>query len=201
MGRPHNGFHRYGGTYPVDRDSTYWDHAKSIAKQLTVSHAKYMDSDPVGPIWLLKADVYGVQGLMFMIIFRVKGSNGISVAYNAKVWLKPSNAIEVESFGKVENSERIPKDWVPGAIYPSVKKTSTKKMGKKGLELFKGLSSPVSMTSSELDCRNDTGKLRTRAFYILLEQIRSQRSWDYSRAGKCASTIWRKLPETVDEIG
>ncbi|XP_074282149.1 uncharacterized protein LOC141606762 isoform X2 [Silene latifolia] len=138
---------------------------------------------------------------MFKITFRVKRADGFSVAYIAQVWNNIcKRPIKVITFDKVPGSERKPKDWEIDGSNNSDKKISTKKMGKKGLDLFKGLSSSVAMTSSELDCRNDSGKLRTRAFYVLLKQIRSQRSWNYSRARKCASTIWQGLSESEKMI-
>ncbi|KAH9618990.1 hypothetical protein KSS87_018301 [Heliosperma pusillum] len=190
--------HRYGGIYSVPRKSYYWKVAKRLAKQISVSHQHLMDS-PARYVRLQKANYYSCKGLMFIITFRVKGENRVSVAYTAQVWNNICNRpIQVITFDKVPGSERIPKDWEIDGSNNYDKKLSTKKMGKKGLDLFKGLSSPVPMTTvSELECRKDYGKLRIRAFYVLLKQIRSQRSWNYSRARKCASTIWQELSEST----
>ncbi|XP_074282150.1 uncharacterized protein LOC141606764 [Silene latifolia] len=192
--------HLYGRAYRVSRNTTYWDMAKRMAKETSVSHQHLMDS-PARYVRLLKAYCWSVKGLMFKITFRVKGENGVSVAYTAQVWSNIcKRPFQVFTFDKVPGSERKPKDWEINGSNNSDKKVSTKKMGMKGLDLFKGLSSSVAMTKSELDCRNDTGKLRTHAFYVLLEQIRSQRSWSYSRVRKSASTIWKKLPESEKMI-
>ncbi|XP_074284431.1 uncharacterized protein LOC141609146 [Silene latifolia] len=146
--------HGFRGTYPVSPNTVYWNEAKLMAKQILKSHQDKMDSPP-RTVRLLKADYYSVKGLMFNITFRVKGVDGVSVAYTAEVWFNICDeGIKVLAFGKVHGSERKPKNLEVDGSNNSDKKVSTKKMGKEGLDVFKGLSSPVPMTTnSELDSR------------------------------------------------
>ncbi|XP_074284643.1 uncharacterized protein LOC141609491 [Silene latifolia] len=74
--------------------------------------------------------------------------------------------------------------------------------GKEGLDLFKGLSTPVQTSNTDvIQGYNESSKLRIHGFHILLEQIRNQRpSLKYAMARKWASTSWRKLSENEKMI-
>ncbi|XP_074284644.1 uncharacterized protein LOC141609493 [Silene latifolia] len=185
-----------GRIVKASRNSWYWIKAQRIVNDMAEdSHKDKMDSPPVGPVSVVKLSVQGVAGLLYFITFRVIGENGLSTDYTTDVWRKPgSQGIKISSFAKVEGSERE----VSSEIFEEKKSSE----GKEGLDLFKGLSTPVQTGNTDvIQGNNESSKLRIHGFHILLEQIRSQRpSLKYAMARKWASTSWRKLSENEKMI-
>ncbi|KAH9607445.1 hypothetical protein KSS87_019342 [Heliosperma pusillum] len=176
-----------GRIRPALRNGEYWELANELIPEIIKLYQHKMDSPPVGPVRLTKLSLLGAMGMYLFMTLRVKGEDGILVSYESKAWLKVGNlGTKILSFQKVSGSERKSKSI----------NNSEKKIVKERLDVFKGLSLPAEMTTSGLDSGIVSGKLRTRAFCILVEQIRSQRSWTYSRAKKCASTIWKGFSES-----
>ncbi|XP_074284578.1 uncharacterized protein LOC141609431 [Silene latifolia] len=180
-----------GRIFSASRTCAYWKNAEELVPEIINKYKGKMESPPVGPGRLTKLNVQAATGVYYYLTLRIKREDGFIATYEAKALFQVGNlGFKIISFDKVPGSETKSKSS------KTVKTVSTKKMGKKGLDVFKGLSIPLPMANSEFDSRIVSGKLRTRAFCILVEQIRSQRSWNYSRAKKCASTIWKELSES-----
>ncbi|XP_074284642.1 uncharacterized protein LOC141609490 [Silene latifolia] len=175
-----------GGIWNAVPNDGYWIEAQRIVNEMAEdSHRDKMDSPPVGPVPVLKLSVQAYAGAIYFITFRAIGENGLSTDYTTQVWRKPgSMGIEIRSFAKVKGSEREVKDF----------KISDNGNSSKEKE---GLCATVQMSNTDVNCvRSESSKFRIHGFYILLEQIRSQKpSLKYAMAKKCASTKWRKLSE------
>ncbi|XP_074284582.1 uncharacterized protein LOC141609432 isoform X2 [Silene latifolia] len=165
-----------GRIFPASRTCEYWKDAEELVPEIIDKYKHNMESPPVGPGRLTKLNVQAATGVYYYLTLRIKREDGFIATYEAKALLQVGNlGTKILSFEKVPGSETKSKNS------KTEKTESTKKMGKKGLDIFKGLSLPLPMTNSEFDSG---------------EQIRSQRSWNYSRAKKCASTIWKELSES-----
>ncbi|KAH9607447.1 hypothetical protein KSS87_019344 [Heliosperma pusillum] len=162
-----------GRLCPALRNGTSWKRANELIPEIIKLYQHKMDSPPVGPVRLKKLRLQATTGMYYFMTLRVKGEDGILVSYECKAWLRVGNlGIKILSLQKVPGSERKSK---------AINNSEKKKIVKERLDVFKGLSLPAEMTTSGLDSGIVSGKLRTRGFCILVEQIRSQRSWTYSR--------------------
>ncbi|XP_074281904.1 uncharacterized protein LOC141606603 [Silene latifolia] len=177
-----------GRITPAAKGTEYWKRAEKLLPEIIDKYKHTMESPPVGPGRLMSLNVQVVTGLYYYLTISIEHEDGVIATYEAKFWLQVGSlGTKILSFDKVPGSETTSKSS------ETDKEVSPKK---KGLDVFKGLTLPPPMTNSGIV----SGNLQTRAFCILVEQIRSQRNWNYSRAKKCASNIWKKLSESEKRI-
>ncbi|KAK9678249.1 hypothetical protein RND81_11G198900 [Saponaria officinalis] len=196
----------FGPIVPIGRNCESWEDAKFITNHILLDH---LDSPPIAPVRLLKADIQMQVGFMYYLTFRVKAADGVSTTYKAQVLRKPG-AFHVQTylFEKVPGSqrrERHKKSSTTGGPMKSDEAGNSKK-GYKQPAPHKGRK-PISKTSSTsagsvvniegssiLLSGEFSRKLHFHAFYLLVAQIRSKTpSLPYARARKAASYKWKSL--------
>ncbi|KAK9678246.1 hypothetical protein RND81_11G198600 [Saponaria officinalis] len=201
----------FGPIVPIDRKTVCWQDAMFITNHILRDH---LDSPPIAPVRLLKADFQMRVGIMYYLTFRVKAADGVSTTYKAHVLRKPG-AFHVHTylFEKVPGSqrrERRKKSCSTAGDDTKSNETGNSKKGNKQVAPHKGRK-PVSkiramsgdsavdvdvgprLVSGEKSCN-----LHIRAFNLLVAQIRSTAPCvKYARARKAASCKWKSL--SIDE--
>ncbi|XP_074278842.1 uncharacterized protein LOC141602470 [Silene latifolia] len=189
MGKRRRTMFDYAETYWPAPTDAYWRHAEEIAQEIVVSYKHHLDSPPVERVRIVKLGVEGGYGVEYYMTIEVTGENGINTSYAVKVYRLPSGLpYQVASFDKIVGSERKTTSCVSAD-----EKASTTKSGKKRAS---DSTMPDDNESSTESVSGVVGRVRTRGFYILVEQIRSEKpNLSYAKARKTASSTWRKLSE------
>ncbi|XP_074275301.1 uncharacterized protein LOC141599238 [Silene latifolia] len=212
MGRRRRTMFDYAETYWPAPTDAYWRHAEEIAQEIAVSYKHHLDSPPVERVRIMKLRVEPGKGVEYNMTIEVTGENGINTSYAVKVYRLPSGLpYQVASFDKIVGSERKTTSCVSDGGNVSDEKASSSSIitrsgktsddekassRKRGKRRASDSTMPDDNESSTASVSGVTGRVRTRGFYFLVEQIRRERpTLSYAKARKSASSTWAKLSE------
>ncbi|XP_074281860.1 uncharacterized protein LOC141606577 isoform X1 [Silene latifolia] len=110
------------------RNGGYWRDVEKLMPWIIDLHKDKMDSPPAEDVVMTKLIVRSAAGLCYYPTLSVKGEDGVTTMYEAKIWMKPADqGIETIYFRKL---------FVPGEMKSKSSETektvSTKKMGEEG---------------------------------------------------------------------